>query len=432
MRDLAPGTVIGGAYTVGGRISSGGMGAVYEGRRIADGADVALKLLLEERNAARLQIEARLLSRLRHPRVVRVLGHVADGARHCLVMELVRGPSLAQLLAQRGRLPVDDAVAHVRQTCEALAYVHAQHVVHRDVKPSNLILGEDGVVLVDFGIARESAGTDHGTHAIGTPRFMAPEVLAGGMVSTRSDVFGLGATLWTLVAGAPPGYLERASLSARADGVTRAVDAAVRAALEPDPYLRLPSVEAFARTLGEGLGPDAGASLGLSVERPSLPRPVLETIVRSAAGVFGAAAASIALVDREDGDLVYESSWGTGAEEIVGVRLAPGVGIAASVLAAGEPEAIPSCADDPRFARAVAARTGYIPGTMLVLPLLRGSTPFGVLQVLDRRDGGAFGPDDITRGRAFVELALATLDPPGTETISTPPGPAPGQGSGSA
>ena len=301
--------------------------------------------------------------------------------------------------------------------------MHAQHVVHRDVKPANLILGDRGVVLVDFGIAREAHGTDHGTHAIGTPRFMAPEVLAGGMVSPRSDVFGLAATLWTLVAGEPPGYLERASLSDRADGVGRSVDAAVRAGLEPDPYLRLPSVDAFARALGEGLGPDRGASLGVSVERPSVARPLLETIVRSAAGVFGAAAASIALTDG-GGGLVYEASWGAGAEEIVGVRLAPGAGIAAAVLATREPEAIPSCAEDPRFARAVATRTGFVPETMLVLPLMHGAgAPFGVLQVLDRRDGAPFGPDDVDRGRAFVELALATLAPAGAETFAaTEPG----------
>jgi hypothetical protein len=419
VEDLPPGTTIGEAYTVAEPISAGGMGAVYRGRRLADGADVALKVLLEQRNAARFAIEARLLSRLRHPRVVRVLDHVTDGDRQCLVMELVRGRSLALELADRGPLPVPEAVEHIRQACEALAYVHAEHVIHRDVKPANLILGEPGVVLVDFGIAREAEGTDRGTAAIGTPRFMAPEVLAGGVVSPRSDVYGVGATLWTLVAGEPPRFLERASLADRASGVGREVEAAVRAALEPDPYLRLPSVEAFARALGEGLDTGEGAPLGLSVERPTIPPAVLETIVRSAAGVFDAAAASIALADRVSGDLVYESAWGAGADEIVGVRLPRGAGIAGAVLAAGEAEAIADCAADPRFAREVAARTGYVPNTMLVHPLVSGGRGFGVLQVLDRRDGGAFGPADVERGAAFVALALATLDAYGASTTAT-------------
>ncbi|MDA0159827.1 protein kinase [Solirubrobacter ginsenosidimutans] len=388
-------------------ISGGGMGAVYHGRRLSDGADVALKLLHDERHAARLESEARLLSRLRHPRVARVLDDRSHGARRCLVTELVHGPSLARLLEQRGPLPVAEALEYVRQLCEALAYVHAQQVVHRDVKPANVVLGERGVVLVDFGIARDLRGSGSGgaTGAIGTPGFMAPEVLAGGTVSPRTDVFGVAATLWTLVVGKPPRFLEPTLLCERADGVDRTVAEAVRAGLEPDPYLRLPSVRAFAGALGAGLEP----------ARLESPR-VLETIVRSAAGVFHAAAASIALFDRAAGDLVYECSWGPGAEAVVGMRLPLGTGIAGAVLAAGEPEAIPSCRTDPRFARQVAASTGYVPGTMLVVPLRRRSAPFGIVQVL--RDGAAFGPGDIERGSAFVNLALATLDADAGETLT--------------
>ena len=385
------------------------MGAVYHGRRLSDGADVALKLLHDERHAARLESEARLLSRLRHPRVARVLDDRSHGARRCLVMELVRGPSLARVLDQRGPLPVAEALEYVRQLCEALAYVHAQQVVHRDVKPANVILGERGVVLVDFGIARDMRGGGGGaTGAIGTPGFMAPEVLAGGAVSPRTDVFGLAATLWTLVVGKPPRFLEPTLLCELADGVDRTVAEAVRAGLEPDPYLRLPSVDAFAGALGEGLEPAPRA-------RRETPR-VLETIVRSAAGVFDAAAASIALFDRAAGDLVYEYSWGPGAEAVVGMRLPLGTGIAGAVLAAGEPEAIPSCRTDPRFARQVAASTGYVPGTMLVVPLRRRAAPFGIVQVL--RDGAAFGPGDVERGSAFVNLALATLDADAGETLT--------------
>ena len=143
---------------------------------------------------------------------------------------------------------------------------------------------------------------------------------------------------------------------------------------------------------------------------------MLETIVRSAAGVFGAAAASIALFDRAAGDLVYEYSWGPGAEAVVGMRLPLGTGIAGAVLAAGEPEAIPSCRTDPRFARRLAASTGYVPGTMLVVPLRRRAAPFGIVQVL--RDGAAFGPGDLERGSAFVNLALATLDADAGETLT--------------
>src|SRR3954470_4363848 len=99
-------------------------------RHVETGAEVAIKRLLDLRNAARFEIEARLLARLDHPRVVRVIGHFRDGSDHHLVMELIRGRSLAELVAARGNpgLDVDDAVEYVRQACEALAYVHAQNV----------------------------------------------------------------------------------------------------------------------------------------------------------------------------------------------------------------------------------------------------------------------------------------------------------------
>src|SRR5215207_4554774 len=125
------------------------MGAVYRARRVRDGELVAVEQPLEQRNALRFQIEARLLARLRHPRVVRVLDHVAsEEFGGVLVMELVRGPTLASVLQRTGPLPVARAVEYTTQACEALAYIHAQQIVHRDVKPANLILAEDGVVLV--------------------------------------------------------------------------------------------------------------------------------------------------------------------------------------------------------------------------------------------------------------------------------------------
>ena len=86
--------------------------------------------------------------------------------------------------------------------------MHEQQIVHRDVKPQNLIDSRHGIVLVDFGVARELEEEESGTVGIGTPRFMAPEVFAGGTVSPRSDVFGMAATLWTLIAGKPPVYAE--------------------------------------------------------------------------------------------------------------------------------------------------------------------------------------------------------------------------------
>jgi GAF domain-containing protein len=129
-----------------------------------------------------------------------------------------------------------------------------------------------------------------------------------------------------------------------------------------------------------------------------------------AAGVFQAAAASLALLDGATGELVYEASWGAGASEILGMRLPPGTGVAGVVAATGVGEAVPDCRSDERFAAAWAARTGYVPSTMLTVPLRRGQRTLGVLQVLDRRDGRGYGPDDVERAAAFADLALMGVE----------------------
>jgi signal transduction protein with GAF and PtsI domain len=164
-----------------------------------------------------------------------------------------------------------------------------------------------------------------------------------------------------------------------------------------------------ARDLGGPLGAVAGESLALSVEQPAAPRQLMEGIVKTAAGVFEAAASSIALIDRTTGELVYQSAWGAGAREIVGVRLPPGVGISGAVIATAEGVAT-ECRKDPRFAAQIAAGTGYVPYTMLAVPLKRGDEAIGVLAVLDRVDGGLYTPDDIDRAALFAELAVTALD----------------------
>jgi hypothetical protein len=407
---LEPGLLLGGTYSVVGPISRGGMGEVVRARHVDTGGEVAIKRLLDLRNAARFEIEARLLSRLDHPRVVRVIGHFRERGGHHLVMELVRGRSLAELVTARGApgLDADDAVEYVRQACVALAYVHEQNVIHRDVKPSNLILGDRGVVLVDFGIARPVVeGEESATVGIGTPGYMAPEILAGGVASPHSDVYSLAATLWALLAGRAPRYGER---GAPCEGLEARLESTLRAGLELDPQRRIPSAETFAAALGAKLSPDAGASLALTVPRPRAPGDLLEGIVRTAALVFESAAVSIAFPDAETGGLVYESAWGAGAREVVGLRLGTGVGIAGDVMASGEGAAVGEVRGDPRFAREVADETGYVPHTMLVVPLRSRGRTRGLLSVLDRRDGRPYGREDLVRAEAYAELAVTALD----------------------
>jgi predicted Ser/Thr protein kinase/putative methionine-R-sulfoxide reductase with GAF domain len=409
--DLAPGEHLG-RYLIEGPISSGAMGAVYKAHNTVTNDDVAVKRMLGSEHASRFEIEARLLAQLKHPRVVEVLDHFQDASgTYYIVMELIRGDDLGKLLDEQGNpgLPVDEVLEYAREACEALQYVHEQQIVHRDVKPQNLIRGEEGVVLVDFGVATRLDATDTGTVGIGTPRFMAPEVFAGGVVSARSDVFSLGATVWNLLAGSAPVYADDTKLTDTVEGVTPELEQTLRASLEIIPERRIASVQAFAAALGARLGTSEGASLALSVDQADAPNSLIEAVVRTAAGIFEAAAASIALLDRSTSELVFQAAWGAGAREIVGVRLPPGVGIAGAVISSGEGQAVPECRSDPRFASQIAAGTGYVPHTMLVVPLKRGGQTLGVLSILDRRDGGAYTPADVTRGELFAELAVAVL-----------------------
>jgi serine/threonine protein kinase len=408
-QELVAGRRLGG-YTVERRLSGGAMGTVYEARA-EDGTPVALKLLVDSGQAARFEIEGRLLARLSHPRVVRVIEHLHDQESQFLVMDLVEGPDLNVVLGERGSpgLPLDEVLDYARQTGEALDYVHEQGIVHRDVKPHNLIRGADGIVLVDFGIAREAGPGDAGTRAIGTPLYMAPEVLVGEELSARSDVYSLAATVWALLAGKPPAYDDPMPFAEEVSGATTEIERALRAGLEIRPERRPGSVAALAAGLGAPLSETRGRSLALSIPAPAVPKELLEAIVRTTAGVFEGAAASIALVDQVSGDLVYQASWGSGADEIVGVRLPSGEGIAGAVVESGTGVAIPDCRDDPRFAESVARKTGYVPHTMVVSPLERSGEVIGALSVLDRRDGNPYLPADLEKARLFADLAVAAI-----------------------
>jgi predicted Ser/Thr protein kinase len=417
---MDPGLVLAERYVVRAPISRGAMGTVHLALDREAGHEVAVKRLTDLTQVGRFEIEARLLSMLSHPRIVRVIDHFVEAAGSFIVMELVRGENLGEVLRALGDpgLPVDVVLRYAQQTCEALDYVHAQHIVHRDVKPDNLILGEDGIILVDFGVARElrAASLDEdlatigvGTIGVGTPRFMAPEIFAGGAVSERSDVFSLAVTLFALLTGELPRYGDRGALSDRVAGVGADLSDALRAGMELMPERRIASIDAFARAIGCPLRERRGSSLVRASTQVDGQASVIGSVVRTAAGVFDAAAASIGLVDPTTGELVFRAAWGAGADDIVGVRLAPGVGLAGSVVGRGEPLLVADCRNDPRFAAQIAVNTGYVPHTVLIVPLKHDGETIGVLSLLDRRDGNAYGGDDVTRAALFARLAVDVL-----------------------
>lgn len=206
------GAVIGGRYEVAERIAEGGMSTVYRARRLEDGAVVALKILRGEHAAdhefiERFAREAHAAEALAHPNIVRVLESGQDGDTYFIAMEYVDGPDLKAYLRRVGRLEPADAERIALQVCEALEYAHRQGIIHRDVKPQNILLAPDGSVKVaDFGIARALATstiTQPGM-VMGTVHYLSPEQARGAAVGRGSDVYALGVVLFEMLTGRLP------------------------------------------------------------------------------------------------------------------------------------------------------------------------------------------------------------------------------------
>jgi len=209
-----PPTSVGG-YEVGRELGRGAIGVVYEARD-PTGDVVALKVVepgalagAEDAAALRARFcrEARAMAAVEHPNVARVLAAGEDGGRLYLAMELLAGENLRAVLSRQGRLPTAEVVVLGSQLCAALDAVHHAGIVHRDVKPENLVLGADGTLkLTDFGIAwmRDEATLTRTGGVLGSPAYMAPEQILGKSVDARADLFAACATLYQLLAGELP------------------------------------------------------------------------------------------------------------------------------------------------------------------------------------------------------------------------------------
>jgi serine/threonine protein kinase len=207
-----------GKYEIIDRIGRGGMAEVYRGYHAVLDRYVAIKLLHpfladDPEFKDRFEKEARNVARLKHPNIVQVYDfeYDSEGESYYMVMELINGPTLKDRLydlqSSGGNVPINESVRIVKNAAEALAYAHQRSMIHRDVKPANLMLDEDGrVVLTDFGIAKIVTGTQFTASGgmIGTPAYMAPEQGLGEAGDERSDIYSLGVILFQLITGRLP------------------------------------------------------------------------------------------------------------------------------------------------------------------------------------------------------------------------------------
>jgi serine/threonine protein kinase len=210
MSDLTGQTI--GQYEVLGLIGKGGMASVYRARQPSMGRIVALKILPnyfmhEETFLKRFQREAQAIARLQHPRILPVYDYGEDRGIPYIAMAYVEGGSLSQVIQEEGGLSLDEASRLLDQIAEGLDFAHERGVIHRDFKPSNVLMdGKRNVYLADFGIAKVSYETAQltGSGIVGTPAYMAPEMFKSEPISHSIDLYALGVTLYQILSGSAP------------------------------------------------------------------------------------------------------------------------------------------------------------------------------------------------------------------------------------
>src|SRR5699024_7336943 len=208
---IKEGVILGKRYEILGRVGSGGMADVYKGKDHKLNRYVAIKVLKSDYRSDQVFIkkflsEAQAAAGLMHPNVVNVYDVGQDRGLYYMVMELVEGITLKDYIEKKGRLSAKETVSIAIQMVTGLQAAHNQHIIHRDIKPQNIIISKDGKVKVtDFGIARATTSTQTiSTSVMGSVHYTSPEQARGGVVDEKSDIYSIGITLYEMVTGHVP------------------------------------------------------------------------------------------------------------------------------------------------------------------------------------------------------------------------------------
>src|SRR5204862_8070288 len=260
------GTLLSGRYRLESKLGSGGMSTVFLARDETLERWVAVKVMHREISdqpdqLERFRREARAVAQLSHPNVVAVIDAGEDGGFPYIVLEFVEGETLKQRIDRLGRLPVDEAAAYAIEIGRGLAAAHARRMVHRDLKPQNVLIdGEGRAKVTDFGIARslESDGLTKTGRVLGTTDYVAPEQAMGQGVDARSDIYALGVLLYEMVTGDVPFKAETVvgvamkhvneempDVQQRRPEISSALAAVIERATAKDPKRRYSDMSAF-------------------------------------------------------------------------------------------------------------------------------------------------------------------------------------------
>lgn len=207
---LRPGTFLQDRYEILEQIGSGGMSVVYKAKCHKLNRLVAIKVLKEEfcndsNFVSKFKMEAQSAAGLSHPNIVSVYDVIDEGKLHYIVMELIEGITLKSYIQKKGRLEVKETIGIAIQVAQGIAAAHEQHIIHRDIKPQNMIISKDGKVKVaDFGIARAVSAQTMTSSAMGSVHYISPEQARGGFSDERSDIYSLGVTMYEMVTGRVP------------------------------------------------------------------------------------------------------------------------------------------------------------------------------------------------------------------------------------